>query len=75
MSGAGMWQPGQGTWQPGQGTGQFTPGQAAAMPTSTVELSLQCSNLADMDVFSKSDPFCVLYIKVGRRAMCFGKFS
>ena len=38
----------------------FTPGQSLA-PVSTVELSLACSNLADMDVFSKSDPFCVLY--------------
>ena len=56
--------PGGGSWQAGQGAGQFTPGQATAMPTSTVELSLQCANLADMDVFSKSDPFCVLYMKV-----------
>jgi len=53
------WSPGQGL----QGSGQFTPGQAAPMPTSTVELSLQCQNLTDMDVFSKSDPFCVVYLK------------
>ena len=44
--------------------GQFSPGQAVT-PTSTVELSISCAQLADMDVFSKSDPFCVLYIKDG----------
>ena len=57
-------------WSPGTGgtgpTSQFTPGQAAA-PTSTVELSISCADLADMDVFSKSDPFCVLYMKDGDR--------
>ena len=26
-----------------------------------VELSLKCEELADMDTFSKSDPFCILY--------------
>ena len=41
---------------------QFTPGQSLA-PVSTVELSLRCKDLADMDLFSKSDPFCVLYIR------------
>lgn len=46
------------SWQP-PGTA-FAPGQATA-PTSKVELSLCCTNLADMDVFSKSDPFLVLY--------------
>ena len=56
------------SWQPpgpgGAHTNQntFSPGQAIE-PTSTVELSIRCSNLADMDVFSKSDPFCVLYMK------------
>jgi len=53
--------PGGGT---GGGGGQFAPGQAVA-PTSTVELSVRCEELADMDVFSKSDPFCVLYMKDG----------
>ena len=57
---AGAWTP------PGGPGGQFTPGQALA-PTSTVELSISCNELADMDVFSKSDPFCVLYIKDGDR--------
>jgi len=53
------------SWQPpGAGGAQntFSPGQAVD-PTSTVELSIRCSNLTDMDVFSKSDPFCVLYMK------------
>ena len=34
-----------------------------AMPVSTVELSVSAKNLVDMDVFSKSDPMCVVYIK------------
>jgi hypothetical protein len=33
------------------------------VPTSTVELSITCKDLADMDTFSKSDPFCVVYMK------------
>uniref|UniRef100_A0A3Q4H444 C2 domain-containing protein n=1 Tax=Neolamprologus brichardi TaxID=32507 RepID=A0A3Q4H444_NEOBR len=37
------------------------------LPTATqcatkVELSISCENLMDMDVFSKSDPLCALYI-------------
>ena len=36
---------------------------ASSNPTSMVELSLSCKNLADMDTFSKSDPFAVLYLK------------
>uniref|UniRef100_A0AAX7VGN2 C2 domain-containing protein n=1 Tax=Astatotilapia calliptera TaxID=8154 RepID=A0AAX7VGN2_ASTCA len=39
----------------------------APLPTATqcatkVELSISCENLMDMDVFSKSDPLCALYI-------------
>lgn len=37
-----------------------TPG--ATHLASKVELSISCQNLLDMDVFSKSDPLCVLYI-------------
>ncbi len=33
----------------------------AAMPTSTVELSVKCMGLSDQDVFSKSDPVCILF--------------
>ena len=32
-----------------------------AMPTSTVELSVQCKKLSDRDLMSKSDPMCVLF--------------
>ena len=58
------------SWQPSagpatQGAG-FAPGQSVA-PTTTVELSMNCSKLEDMDVFSKSDPFCVLYVKENGR--------
>ncbi|XP_039473532.1 copine-3-like isoform X1 [Oreochromis aureus] len=39
----------------------------APLPTATqcatkVELSISCENLMDMDIFSKSDPLCALYI-------------
>ena len=55
-------------WSPGLGpSSQFTPGSAAATPASTVELSISCTHLTDMDVFSKSDPFCVLYMRDGDR--------
>jgi len=36
---------------------------SSATPVSVVELSVCCRNLADMDVFSKSDPMCVMYQK------------
>ncbi|KAJ8047937.1 Copine-8 [Holothuria leucospilota] len=35
-----------------------------AIPATKVELSVSCRKLRDMDVFSKSDPMCVLYIKI-----------
>jgi hypothetical protein len=44
--------------------GGFQPGYAA-LPTSTVELSVRCDNLTNKDILSKSDPVCVLYIKGG----------
>ncbi|XP_043246463.1 copine-8-like [Amphibalanus amphitrite] len=37
-------------------------GGSATAPVSQVELTLSCRNLADMDVFSKSDPFIVVYV-------------
>lgn len=43
-------------------SGTFQPGTAAAA-TSVVELSFSARNLRDMDVFSKSDPVCVVFIK------------
>ncbi|PSN39199.1 hypothetical protein C0J52_17872 [Blattella germanica] len=40
----------------------FVPG-SAGVPTSEVELTISCRNLLDCDVFSKSDPFCITYLK------------
>ena len=34
----------------------------AGILASKVELTISCNKLMDMDVFSKSDPLCVLYI-------------
>ncbi len=33
------------------------------LPTSTIELAIKCTGLSDKDLFSKSDPFCVLFQK------------
>ena len=35
-----------------------------ALPTSTVELSIKCSNLSDRDYLTKSDPVAVIFGKV-----------
>jgi copine 5/8/9 len=35
----------------------------AAVPTTQVEIAVSCRNLLDMDITSKSDPMCVLYVK------------
>ncbi|XP_050429591.1 copine-8-like isoform X2 [Adelges cooleyi] len=40
----------------------FVPGSSTE-PTSEIELTLSCRNLLDCDVFSKSDPMCVVYLK------------
>lgn len=40
----------------------FIPGSFAS-PTSLVEIAVSCRGLIDMDVFSKSDPMCVVYMK------------
>jgi hypothetical protein len=50
-----------GTFNPTGGPGP----QSRGLPTSTLELSVKCENLTNKDVFSKSDPFCVLFIKKG----------
>ena len=67
QSGRGAWHPSLGLGESVRGAGKFSPGQAVAMPTSTVELSVQCKNLANMDFTTKSDPFCSLYIKVRKQ--------
>uniref|UniRef100_A0A8C5BHT0 Copine 3 n=1 Tax=Gadus morhua TaxID=8049 RepID=A0A8C5BHT0_GADMO len=38
-----------------------------------VELTISCENLMDMDVFSKSDPLCALYIESGTGWYEFGR--
>ena len=50
------------SWQSTAQHDTFSPGQAV-VPSSNIELSIRGKDLADMDIFSKSDPFCVLYIK------------
>ncbi|XP_057680738.1 copine-3-like [Corythoichthys intestinalis] len=49
-------------------SGGVPTGASGGVPTGTsywpsrVELTISCENLMDMDVFSKSDPLCALYI-------------
>lgn len=35
----------------------------AVVPATQVEISVQCRNLADLDVLSKSDPMCIMFMK------------
>ncbi|XP_071369124.1 copine-3-like isoform X3 [Centroberyx affinis] len=56
------------------GVGPPVPGPGASNCMTKVELSVSCAKLLDMDVFSKSDPLCVLlmsssgshWVEVGR---------
>lgn len=41
----------------------YTMGGSAAMPTSQIEMTLSCRNLPNMDVLSKSDPYCIVQMK------------
>jgi len=41
--------------------GSFQPG-AVSSPSSQIEISVRCSNLADRDLTSKSDPTCILLV-------------
>ena len=43
-------------------TKMFQPG-GSSLPSTSVELSLRCEKLRDLDTFSKSDPFCVVELK------------
>lgn len=38
------------------------PGSKATDCVTKVELSVSCDNLLDMDMLSKSDPLCVLFV-------------
>lgn len=40
---------------------------SGALPSSVVELSLRAEGLQDLDLLSKSDPFCVVYLKDGSK--------
>ncbi|XP_069101628.1 copine-5-like [Argopecten irradians] len=42
--------------------GNFQAG-TAAVPASQVEITVSCRGLKDADLFSKSDPMCVMYTK------------
>ena len=44
------------------GATEFQPGSSASA-TSLVELSIAGRNLRDMDIFSKSDPMCIVYVQ------------
>lgn len=58
--------PGQTPMGPEAMGGSFAPGQAPfSTPTSCLEISVACQKLADRDITSKSDPFCVLFEQSG----------
>ena len=46
---------------------------AAGVVSSKVELSLSCSNLKDLDAFSKSDPVVFLYEQKGSEWVKLGR--
>lgn len=53
---------------------QFSSSSVAPLDAvSKVELSISCTNLKDMDVFSKSDPIVFLYEKRGREWQKIGR--
>lgn len=41
----------------------FTPSAPGDMPTSQVEMTLSCRDLINTDYLSKSDPYCIVYMK------------
>ncbi len=54
----------------GEPGGATAAAATAALPTSTVELSMRCEGLRDRDVLSKSDPVCVLFQKPRGESDC-----
>ena len=42
---------------------EFLPGKSFGLPTTTVEISIRCSNLSDCDYLTKSDPVAVIFGK------------
>ena len=47
------------------GPGMMSSMAGSEMPTSTVEVSIRCSDLIDRDIMSKSDPLCAVFQKTG----------
>lgn len=47
----------------GRTVGFSNAGGSAVMPTSQIEMTLSCRNLLNLDVLSKSDPFCIVQMK------------
>jgi len=47
------------------GPGMMSSMAGSEMPTSTVEVSIRCSDLIDRDIMSKSDPLCAVFQKIG----------
>lgn len=41
----------------------FRPGTVSSMPNTQVEVTVSARKLLDMDITSKSDPLCVLYLR------------
>lgn len=52
---------------------QFSSSVSPLDAVSKVELSISCTNLKDLDVFSKSDPVVFLYEKRGREWQKLGR--
>lgn len=52
---------------------QFSSNVSPLDAVSKVELSISCTNLKDMDVFSKSDPVVFLYEKRGKEWQKIGR--
>ena len=50
------------------GPGMMPPMSSADLPTSSVEVSIRCTDLIDRDIMSKSDPLCVVFQKTGNNA-------
>ena len=52
----------------GGGQGMMSQMPNMDLPTSTVEISVRCSDLLDLDIMSKSDPMCVVFQKANNSA-------
>ena len=60
------WEQLYGNSGPSDGGGMRSPpatGPAASLPTTRLELSISCRGLRDLDLMSKSDPQCIVFMK------------